>query len=110
MSPTLSFSSAQINVLALSIFLARALSIKDDDGNPVDCILIDDPVQTMDEINIFGLVDLLRNEFAEKQLILSTHEDEISRYLRYKFKKSGVKTLNIDVRDTLHERVFSEIV
>lgn len=40
--PNLYYSSAQINVLCLSIFLARALKATDDEGRPVDCIFIDD--------------------------------------------------------------------
>ncbi|PQJ89361.1 hypothetical protein [Aliivibrio sifiae] len=86
MSPTLSFSSAQINVLALSIFLARALSIKDDDGNPVDCILIDDPVQSIDAINTLGLIDTLRmiSVKFDKQIIVTTHDENFHELLKKK--------------------------
>lgn len=31
-------------------------------------LLIDDPVQTMDEINMASFVELLRNEFKDKQI------------------------------------------
>lgn len=51
------------------------------------CIMIDDPVQTMDDLNTASLVELLRNEFNDYQLIVSTHEDDFSRYIRYKYEK-----------------------
>jgi exonuclease SbcC len=34
-----------------------------------------------------SLVELLRNEFSDRQIILSTHEDHVSRYFIYKFLK-----------------------
>lgn len=85
-SPTLYFSSAQINVLSLSIFLARALNIKDKNGNAVDCIFIDDPVQSMDSINVLGLIDLLRNLSTkfDKQFIISTHDENFHELLKKK--------------------------
>ena len=86
MSPTLSFSSAQINVLALSIFLARAINAKDDEGDSVDCILIDDPVQSIDAINTLGLIDTLRMISVKfnKQIILTTHDENFHELLKKK--------------------------
>lgn len=51
------------------------------------CILIDDPVQTMDDLNVASLVELLRNEFKDYQMIMSTHEEDFSRFIRYKYEK-----------------------
>lgn len=84
-SPTLSFSSAQINVLSLSIFLAKALNTKNAD-NAVDCIFIDDPVQSMDSINVLGVIDLLRSLSINlgKQIIISTHDDNFHALLKRK--------------------------
>jgi len=41
----------------------------------------------------------LRNEFAEKQIILSTHEDDISSYMRFKFHNHGKRTKSINMKD-----------
>lgn len=38
-------------------------------------LLIDDPLQTMDDLNISSFIELLRNDFKDKQIILSTHEE-----------------------------------
>ncbi|MGR2836843.1 AAA family ATPase [Vibrio vulnificus] len=86
MSPTLNFSSAQINVLALSIFLAKALDVRDENDNPVDCILIDDPVQSIDAINTLGLIDTLRMISLKfnKQIIVTTHDENFHELLKKK--------------------------
>ncbi|WP_120512414.1 AAA family ATPase [Photobacterium salinisoli] len=91
MSPTLSFSSAQINVLALSIFLARAINAKDDEENDVDCILIDDPVQSIDAINTLGLIDTLRMISVKfnKQIILTTHDENFHELLKKKIPQDS---------------------
>jgi len=85
-SPNLQFSSAQINVLSLSVFLARALTATDDEGHPVNCIFIDDPIQSMDSINVLSLIDLFRNFSVRfgKQLIISTHDENFHELLKKK--------------------------
>jgi exonuclease SbcC len=85
-SPNLFFSSAQINVLSLSIFLARALKAKDDEGNPLDAIFIDDPIQSMDSINILSVIDLIRTIIFQhnKQVIVSTHDENFFNLLEKK--------------------------
>ncbi|MNK97340.1 hypothetical protein D3C87_1176660 [compost metagenome] len=86
-------SSGQISavVIALTLALNRVYA------KNFSTILIDDPVQTMDDINMSSLVELLRNDFSDKQIILSTHEDKVARYFTYKYiKHSGkVKIVNL---------------
>ncbi|NQZ07791.1 MAG: hypothetical protein HRT35_11575 [Algicola sp.] len=99
-APSIDFSSAQINVLSLSIFLARALNTKDDKGEPVDCIFIDDPIQSMDSINVLGLIDLFRNISYRfnKQLIISTHDENFHELLKRKIPTDvfGSKYLKLE--------------
>lgn len=85
-SPLLYFSSAQLNILSLSIFLARALHAKDKGGNPLDVILIDDPIHSMDSINILSTIDLLRGLAVnhDKQIIISTHDENFYELLKRK--------------------------
>ena len=78
-------SSGQIAAIVISLYLALNKVYSQGLGT----ILIDDPVQTMDEINMISSVELLRNEFADRQLVLSTHEDHVSKYFLYKFLKYG---------------------
>jgi exonuclease SbcC len=84
-APSLFFSAAQLNVLSLSIFLARALHVEYK-GEPVKTILIDDPIHSMDSINILSTIDLLRNisEKFDRQIILSTHDENFHELLKMK--------------------------
>ncbi|SDC91603.1 exonuclease SbcC [Terribacillus halophilus] len=95
-----SFSSGQLSATVLSFTLALN-KVYNQSG--LNTILIDDPAQTMDEINMASLVELLRNDFYDKQIILSTHEDKISLYMRYKFSKFGLRAANINVKQELYE-------
>ncbi|WP_220767133.1 hypothetical protein, partial [Shewanella sp. MBTL60-007] len=85
-SPNLFFSAAQLNILSLSVFLARALHAKDDKGDPLDLIMIDDPIQSMDSINVLAMIDLLRNVSVkfDKQIIISTHDENFFGLLQRK--------------------------
>jgi exonuclease SbcC len=97
--PTLYFSTAQLNILSLSIFLAKALNVKDNDGNSVDCIFIDDPIQSMDSINILSTIDLLRSIVVNmgKQIILATHDENFQNLLKKKIPSNKFKAKYIEL-------------
>jgi exonuclease SbcC len=97
--PSLYFSTAQINILSLSIFLARALKTKNTKtGDSVDCIFIDDPIQSMDSINILSFIDLFRGITLSlnKQLIVSTHEENFHLLLQKKIPSELFKSTFIE--------------
>jgi DNA repair protein SbcC/Rad50 len=87
--PNLYFSTAQINILSLSIFLATALNSRE-----YNCIFIDDPIQSMDSINVLSTIDLLRGIIAtgEKQIILSTHDINFHNLLMKKIPPTIFKS------------------
>lgn len=99
-SPILYFSAAQTNILSLSVFLASALHAKDDEGNPVNVIMIDDPIQSMDSINILSTIDLLRSICLQfdKQVIISTHDENFFKLLQRKIPTQilGSKFLQLE--------------
>ncbi|BFO64048.1 hypothetical protein [Chryseobacterium sp. KCF3-3] len=97
--PSLYFSTAQVNILSLSIFLARALKTKDNKGIPVDCIFIDDPIQSMDSINILSFIDLFRGLTLslDKQLIVSSHEENFHLLLKKKIPSQLFKSTFIEL-------------
>lgn len=84
--PILYLSSAQVNILSLSIFLAKALQNKD---VMVNTIFMDDPIQYLDSINVLSFIDLLRSITADKQLdrqvVISTHDENFFNLLKKKF-------------------------
>ena len=82
---TLSMSSGQLSALSLSFFLSLNRVYSEN-----AFVLIDDPAQSLDEINIASLTDLLRCELKDRQLIISSHEDDIAGYMRYRFNKAGL--------------------
>ena len=89
--PTLYFSSAQLNALSLSIFLAKAINVRDPESKkPIDSIFVDDPIQAMDSINILSVIDLLRSIAVnfDKQIILSTHDENFYKLLQKKVPNS----------------------
>jgi exonuclease SbcC len=89
----LSMSSGQISALSLAFFfsLNRVYSRN-------SLILIDDPAQSLDEINIASLSDLLRCELKDRQLIISSHEEDISSYIRYRFSRAGLSQKGIHMQ------------
>ena len=89
-------SSGQLSavLLAFSLALNKIYS-----GDGIKTIMIDDPIQCMDDINMISFVELLRIEFSKCQIILSTHEEDFSNYIRYKFKKYDVPTQAITLKD-----------
>lgn len=92
------FSSGQLSGLILSIMMSLNKVFS---NNIFNVLLIDDPLQSMDDINMTSFVELLRNEFEKSQVILSTHDERISRYIRYKFEKFNLKTIRYNVKEEL---------
>lgn len=48
---------------------------------------------------MISFVELLRREFSDCQIILSTHEEKFSNFIRYKFKKYGLVAQAITLKD-----------
>lgn len=91
-----SMSSGQLSALIISFTLALH---KKYSQNKI--VLIDDPVQTMDELNLYGFIDLLRNEFKDNQIIMSTHEDMMSAFMRYKFKNCNLAERRVNLKEVI---------
>jgi DNA repair exonuclease SbcCD ATPase subunit len=89
-NPALTFSSAQLNVLAISIFLAIHTNQA---WSKLDTILMDDPIQNMDDLNILSYIDLIRKIRKKEQIIISTHDDNIYRLMRRKLQPSDKEQL-----------------
>lgn len=89
----MSMSSGQVSALSLAFFLSlNKVYAK------VPLILIDDPSQSLDEVNVASLTDLLRCELKNCQLIVSSHEDDISAYMRYRFDRAGLTTSSLNMQ------------
>ena len=84
--PSLVLSSSQLNVLAVSTFLALNLAIE---TLPLQVVALDDPLQSLDTINLLGLADLLRRVRARRQVIVSTHDDRLAQLLTRKLRPTN---------------------
>ena len=81
--PARIFSSSQINVLAVLLFLALNLTVR---SLPLQCAILDDPLQSLDDLNLLGLVDVLRHVKDQRQMFISTHDHRFGSLLRRKLR------------------------
>ena len=96
------FSSGQLSGFVLSFLFAMNKRYISEQTDDIGFILIDDPVQTMDDINIASFIEVLRNDFPNKQIILSTHETDKENYILYKFLKYNLKGQSFNVKDEMY--------
>ena len=90
-------SSGQLSAVLLAFTLSLNQIYA---GDGFRAMLIDDPIQCMDDINMVSLVELLGREFADSQIILSTHEDVFAKYIRYKYDRYGLKHKAVSLKDS----------
>lgn len=96
------FSSGQLSGFVLAFLFAMNKQYIKPSSDDIGFILIDDPVQTMDDINISSLIEVLRNDFADKQIILSTHEIDKENYILYKFYKYNKIGQSFNVKEKIY--------
>ncbi|MDD3415972.1 MAG: AAA family ATPase [Lachnospiraceae bacterium] len=89
-------SSGQLSAVLLSFSLAMNKIYA---GEGIKTMFIDDPIQCMDDINMISFVELLRREFGDCQIVLSTHEEDFSNFIQYKFGKYGLKAKAITLKE-----------
>jgi len=88
-NPVTIFSEAHINSLSLSIYFPQRV-----DRNPIwDVIILDDPVQSMDENHSRNLIEILIKKAKEnnKQIIVLSHARNFADDFFYRFR--GVKPI-----------------
>ena len=81
--PEAYLSSSQMNVLAVSVFLALNLGIP---TLPLQVAILDDPLQSLDDLNLLGLIDLLKRMRERRQLMVSTHDSRFASLLERKLR------------------------
>jgi exonuclease SbcC len=78
-SPQMMLSAGNLNTAALSLFVALHLAVEP----VVRCLVLDDPVQSMDEVHVAQLAGLIRMlaKRHDRQVIIAVHERELFQYL-----------------------------
>lgn len=97
------FSSGQLSGFVMAFLFAMNKQYINKDSDDFGFILIDDPVQTMDDINIASLIEVMRNDFSDKQIILSTHEVDKENYILYKFYKYNLIGQSFNVKENMYD-------
>ncbi|WP_342410199.1 SMC family ATPase [Paenibacillus sp. FSL R10-2778] len=89
------FSSAQINSIALSFFMAMGLHQQ---WSSLQLMGMDDPIQSMDEVNVLSLIDLIRlfMEKYDKQFIISTHDYSFYQMMLKKFRNQDIAVIEYE--------------
>ena len=106
--PSLVLSSSQLNVLAVGVYLSLNLAIP---TLPLQVVALDDPLQSLDTVNLLGLADLLRRVKASRQVIVSTHDTNLAALLERKLRpvSPDQRTVRIDLNGwTLEDQPSSK--
>jgi DNA repair exonuclease SbcCD ATPase subunit len=65
---------------------------------PLQTAMLDDPLQSLDDVNLLGLVDLLRRVKERRQLLVTTHDGRFGDLLERKLRAlDGQRTIRIDL-------------
>ncbi|NFT50253.1 recombinase RecF, partial [Clostridium botulinum] len=91
-------SAGQVSTLAISIYFAKAILNK---NRTFKLYMMDDPIQTMDDLNVISLIDLLRFQFMQPkenrfidQLFISTCDDDLEKLIFHKMNSFGISIIN----------------
>lgn len=96
-NPRAMLSAGNLNTAALTLFLALHLSVKP----ALPWLLIDDPVQSMDEVHIAQFAALLRTLSKQhgRQIVVAVHEKPLFDYLALElspaFQNDRLITINV---------------
>ncbi|WP_428102951.1 AAA family ATPase [Candidatus Rariloculus sp.] len=105
-TPGAMLSAGNLNTAALTLFIALHLSVP----KALPWLILDDPVQSMDDMHITHFASLLRTLSKEhgRQIVLSVHDHQLFEYLRLElspaFADDSLLTLELSRRphrDTL---------
>ncbi len=93
-NPSFVYSSAQVNIVVLAFFFSFVVQ---NNWSKLQTVFLDDPVQNMDDLNIFAFVDVIRwvyyNLPQPPQFFISTHDRKIAAFLQKKFRKLNLQVL-----------------
>jgi exonuclease SbcC len=97
-------SAGNLNTAALTLFLALHFSV----GTRLPWLVLDDPVQNMDEVHIAQFAALLRtlSKTHGTKLIISVHERPLFEYLRLELSPAFERDrlLTLELRRTQGEK------
>ena len=105
-TPGAMLSTGNLNTAALTLFIALHLSV----AAPLPWLILDDPVQSMDDVHVTHFAALLRtlSKEQERQVIIAVHDRQLFEYLKLELSPAfaGDSLLTVELsrgltRDTL---------
>ncbi len=81
--PGRSLSTSQANAMAVTVFLAFNLGLA---PTALQTVVLDDPLQNLDDVHLLGLVDLLRRITPHRQIVVTTHDRHFGSLLARKLR------------------------
>lgn len=96
-TPGAMLSAGNLNTGALSLFIALHLSVPRD----LPCLILDDPVQSMDDVHIAHFAALLKTLSKEhgRQVVIAVHDRQLFEYLKLElspaFPEDSLLTLEL---------------
>ena len=99
--PGETLSTSQANALAVSLFLSFNVGFA---PTHVKSLILDDPLQNLDDVHLLGLVDLLRKILPHRQLIVTTHDHAFASLLARKLRPVSKDFRTTCVRFTKWDR------
>lgn len=99
--PGRTLSTSQANALAVALFLSFNLGFA---THGLAGLILDDPLQNLDDVHLLGLVDLLRKVAPHRQIIVTTHDQTLASLLARKLRPIGADSRTVIVRFTKWDR------
>lgn len=90
-------STGQLNGIIISLLLAINEVFSSEDGAKI--LLIDDPLQSIDDISAISFIDLLSSHFGDTQILLSTHEDDKLKLISRKYEQNNGQAKIFNMQD-----------
>lgn len=107
--PQMMLSAGNLNTAALSLFISLHLAVEP----LVPCFVLDDPIQSMDEVHIAQFAALIRvlSKHHGRQVIIAVHERELFQYLALElspaFDGDELITIELGERSRDEDRGFT---
>ena len=98
-NPAYNLSEGEMTLISFAYYLASLKTLSEDERKKV-IIVIDDPISSLDENNIFYIYSLISSEIISKdsdQIFITTHNLDFLKYvMRYKINAKQTKYLIIN--------------
>jgi DNA repair exonuclease SbcCD ATPase subunit len=99
--PGRTLSTSQANALAVALFMSFNLGFA---KSTMDTLILDDPLQNLDDVHLLGLVDLLRKIAPYRQILVTTHDHAFASLLARKLRPIGKDARTTLIRFTKWDR------